>query len=124
LPDRNGTLLDPPDPEFGASKHLASTLLVLMENDPAIRAVVSIIYNENVGEGINGMGKETLMMDRRSGDLRKSIKDHDGPVPRFLIDPGDFGIEPCLYIFGTSPLEVVSLVVEIQNRMDDQSEQE
>jgi XRE family transcriptional regulator, thiamine biosynthesis regulator len=116
LPDRKGSILEPIPPEFGGSKHLASALISAIEGNPNIRAVISTRYGDRIKGSISILGMDHMILDRSNEDLTGLLKRSTSGDIFCMTDPGDFGIEPCLYIFGTSPLEVVSLAVEIQRK--------
>lgn len=122
LPDRGGMVQEPVPPEFGVSKHLASALLSAMMGDSGKRAVISLAHGEKLEKALKMNGKSFLLLDRSKEGLH-DLLERSGPNDMtFVVDPGDFGIEPCLYIFGGSPLEVVSLAVEVQKRISDINE--
>lgn len=123
LPDRNGRIQDPMPAEFGASKHLASVLLCAMKNDHNVRAVISLAFNMKVRTALDNSNAGYLVMDRSETDLRELLERHGPGDKGLIVDPGDFGIEPCLYIFGSSPFDVVSLAVGLQKRIGDINEE-
>jgi predicted fused transcriptional regulator/phosphomethylpyrimidine kinase/predicted transcriptional regulator len=122
LPDKNGRILEPMPPEFGASKHLASVLLSAMKSDRNIRAVISLAFNERIKASFEGSDLILQVMDRSDADILELLERKGSGDSGFTVDPGDFGIEPCLYIFGSSPLDVVSVAVDIQKRIGDTDE--
>ena len=122
LPDRNGMIQEPMPPEFGASKHLASVLLSAMKNDRSIRAVISLAFNEKVKTAVKGLNPAPQIIDRSEAGLIELLERKGPGDSGLLVDPGDFGIEPCLYIFGSSPLDVVSVAVDLQKRIGDMDE--
>ncbi len=121
LPDRNGRILEPLPVEFGGSKHLATALLSAMAGNSNIRAVISTGYREEMKSLLSELGIEHVALDRAKEELTDMLKRSQPGDIKCVTDPGDFGIEPCLYIFGTSPLEVVSMVVEIQNKIGEKN---
>jgi len=119
LPDRGGRISDPLPPEFGASRHLAPLLLAAMRSDPSLRSVISLAFNDTVRSALNESGQSFLELDRRSEKLEDLLGNHGAGTSGIVVDPGDFGIEPCLYIFGSSPLEISARAVEIEKMMGD-----
>lgn len=114
LIDRKGTITGANPPEFGASNHLARILILAMERDNGIRSAASIAYtmklNETIHEG------DVVFIRRDNGEVE--MLPADLTIDRFLCDPGDFGVEPCLYIFGTTSLDVAMRILDLQKRID------
>lgn len=104
-------------PEFGASGHLAGILLAACGDNEEIRAVINLRYDEEIGSALEGMGIESLAIDRSGPNPDDQIAEMKLERIRAVVDPGDFGIEPCLYIFGSSALEVVSTAYGIQEKL-------
>jgi predicted fused transcriptional regulator/phosphomethylpyrimidine kinase len=90
-----------------------------MKNDRNIRAVISVAYNNKVKAALKGLDWKLQVVDRSEMDLIELLAEYGPGDSGMLVDPGDFGIEPCLYIFGSSPLHVVSLAVGIQKQIGD-----
>jgi hypothetical protein len=82
------------DPEFGASHHLASILLMTGN-----KAVINIKYT---GEVLSSL--KTLSF---------SYTDSPETPADILIDKGGFGIEPCAYIFGRDAVDAALKVLKI-----------
>ncbi len=76
-------------PEFGASRHLSGKLLRVMSEREDVFAVINILFNEEIGTAIELAG----------------LKDE------VIIDRGDFGREPCVYVLGRSATEAASRVM-------------
>ncbi|MBN1390268.1 MAG: hypothetical protein JXA22_06475 [Candidatus Thermoplasmatota archaeon] len=117
LPDRNGSLTEPRPPEFGASRHLASVLLAAMGRDASITSVISLAFNGPARSALAQGNIEFLQLDRSSGSIQELLSREGAGEYRMVADPGDFGIEPCLYIFGASPLETAARAVDLQKRI-------
>ncbi|MGA1820285.1 MAG: thiamine-phosphate synthase family protein [Thermoplasmatota archaeon] len=115
LPDRRGRIADPLPPEFGASRHLAAVLLTAMGSDKSARSVISLAFNEEIRSALEKGNQTFQELNRTSSTLEELLKREGPGEGGIVVDPGDFGIEPCLYIFGSSPLEVSARAVEIQN---------
>ena len=117
LQDTDGKVRQTSPPQFGVSRHLAGILLEAHAADPSIRAVISAGLSSKVRDAIVRMGLRSSDIDRDgsgilhfSGEIKKGI--------RILADPGDFGIEPCLYIMGGSSLEISRTVVDLQDTLN------
>ncbi len=109
LVEINGELRALTEPEFGASRHLSSVLLNAMKVRKDIRAVVNIAFNEEVGRALKKLG---IGFDEFNGeDVPENWKSS------CLLDPGGYGREPCLYIFGDSPESVATLLRKIADEV-------
>ncbi len=104
IPDRAGRILRPLPPEFGVSRHLAGTLLDAMRDNSGIRSAMNLALTGDIRKVLEGM------------EECAPLKETDAPVG-YLIDPGGFGIEPCLYIFADSPLVLARFAVEVQKKL-------
>ena len=112
--DREGVIKGAQPPEFGVSKHLAQVLLYAMEGDTSVRSVASIRFSGTVQRMFEPDDME--MIDRDSSSLKRVMIDVSGK--RAVADPGDFGVEPCLYLLGTSALEVAMMMIDLQDGVD------
>jgi predicted fused transcriptional regulator/phosphomethylpyrimidine kinase/predicted transcriptional regulator len=108
-------------PEFGASRHIARVLLLVMNRRPEVRASLNLRYDAKVRMVIKRLGLKVLELgeyqhagsdDRTIAALVSKLasvrQDFDA-----VIDPGGKGIEPNLYLFGRSATEVASLALRI-----------
>lgn len=82
------------EPEFGASRHLSGILLRAMKKRGNLCAVVNIGFDEYIRDAL-----ENLKICYKEFDGEHLP---DGWQSEFLLDPGAYGREPCLYIFGKS----------------------
>ena len=85
-----------------------------MRFDPSLRSVISLAFNDPVRFALKEGGQSFLELDRRSDILEDLLGKQGSGASGIVVDPGDFGIEPCLYIFGSSPLEISARAVEIE----------
>lgn len=97
------------EPEFGASRHLAGILLKAMKIRPEMRAAVNTSFNNDVERAIKGLGLRCTKFDGE-----KIPEKWEGGC---LFDPGAYGKEPCLYIFGKNPEDVAVMVRKIEKMM-------
>ncbi|MGA1821772.1 MAG: thiamine-phosphate synthase family protein [Thermoplasmatota archaeon] len=104
-------------PEFGSSSHLAGILLAAGRNNSDIRAVVNLKYDDRIGSVLEEIGIEVRRIKRDDKTPEDQILNMELERSSAVVDPGDFGIEPCLYIFGGSALEVVSKACGIQENL-------
>ncbi len=91
-----GKLVALTHPEFGASRHLAGKLLEVMQERKDVRAVVNILYSDEIGTAIELAG------------LKEDA----------IIDEGGFGREPCAYILGRSATEAASRVMTVSEMVE------
>ncbi|MFW3145830.1 MAG: thiamine-phosphate synthase family protein [Thermoplasmatota archaeon] len=118
IPDRNGILMDPYRSEFGASKHLAGKLIEVIRGGGDLRAVISLRYDEDVGALLEKMGCGKDLVKSEGGGKKSAVGKRTWDPDTVMVDPGDFGIEPCLYIFGRTPLEVARKAAELHARIE------
>jgi hydroxymethylpyrimidine kinase/phosphomethylpyrimidine kinase len=113
------------DPEFGASKHIASIILTVMRFDSEYCSAMNIRYSkENVALLKKG-GFLIGNFDRRLEP--KKVKEKEGSslewgvgevlrkmkrVPDFIYDEGDVGKEPMIRVLGRNPMEVVKKILK------------
>jgi predicted fused transcriptional regulator/phosphomethylpyrimidine kinase/predicted transcriptional regulator len=104
-------------PEFGASGHLAGILSAACQGSEEVRAVINLRYDPDIGIALEAAGMSWYDVDRSGKSPEDQIRSMDLERTTAVVDPGDFGIEPCLYVFGGSALEVVSTAYEIQESL-------
>ena len=103
----------PANPEFGASQHVATTVLAATAADPSIRGAINLATSDDllaaVPERIDAVEFDAKYADRRArlGDLFAS------GVPRVLYHEGAFGIEPITYVLGESAVGAVELAADL-----------
>jgi hypothetical protein len=119
--ERHGRITGALPPELGASRHLAQTLLSAMKIHPEITAAINLRYDEMIGEVLDG-SEGFVTLDRRKSTIGDVLSDPSLKDLRFLVDPGDFGLEPCLYIFGKSSPDVVLETLNIMDRIENWKE--
>jgi hypothetical protein len=105
----------PSNPEFGASQHVARTILAVMTVDPEIRGAVNLATSEALLDGAADQGLDAVAFDasyeNRSERIRSLLEDR-GSVPRVLYHEGAFGIEPIAYVLGASAVEAVETAID------------
>ena len=108
-------------PEFGASSFTAEILLELSKLNPELRSVMNIRYGSDVEEALKRAGLSFARV--KTGGLGE--EDAIGEIVRpfenenydAVIDEGGHGVEPLVYVFGKSPLEVVEKVERVLRAM-------
>jgi predicted fused transcriptional regulator/phosphomethylpyrimidine kinase/predicted transcriptional regulator len=105
----------PGNPEFGASRNVATTLLAATTADRSVRGAVNLATSEALLDGARAAGVDPVVFDASYEDrderLRALFADHGG-VPRVVYHEGAFGIEPIAYVFGETAVEAVDAALE------------
>ncbi|MEM4297231.1 MAG: bifunctional hydroxymethylpyrimidine kinase/phosphomethylpyrimidine kinase, partial [Nitrososphaerota archaeon] len=113
-------------PEFGASKHVASTILTIMKFDPSVKAALNIKYSDEVLKLCRDLGYKISFYDRREEpeEIKKvegkttgwgaeqAVK-RLGEVPDIIYHTGDYGKEAMIVLLGKSAQEVAKRALEI-----------
>lgn len=103
----------PANPEFGASEHVATTILAAMRVDGSMRGAVNLSTDDRLLAAARALGVEALAFDPSYDDrldrLIGRLEDR-GSVPQILYHRGAFGIEPILYLVGETASGAVGLV--------------
>jgi hydroxymethylpyrimidine kinase / phosphomethylpyrimidine kinase / thiamine-phosphate diphosphorylase len=105
---------------FGASSHVARSILTCMKYYPHIRACVSVRYDRAIIEKAQESDMNVLCFDRKNAP--EKLKESEGKIPDFLTeevlkladqppdiiyDLGDVGKEPIIRLFAKHPLELI-----------------
>ncbi len=111
--EMKGSLRIPAPPEFGASHHVAEVLVALHSLDPRIRAAINLRCTEGILEACTSQGLVALEIEAsyegRGERIRRRVEEGK-VVPRVVFHRGGFGVEPILYLVGTSAKEIVEEV--------------
>jgi predicted fused transcriptional regulator/phosphomethylpyrimidine kinase/predicted transcriptional regulator len=116
-------------PEFGASRHLASILLLVRRRVPGHAAVVNIKHDSLVESVMKRLGISYIEVGGRypggSQDpvleaIRESLM-RAGASFDAVIDRGGEGTEPNVYLFGKDALSVAELAVRIAKEYSSRS---
>jgi hypothetical protein len=118
LQDIMGSIRQMMPPQFGVSHHLADILLEAHAADGSVLSVANIRLNDDIRGTLSRIGVPVGDLERDAEGSVHGIGARVGEGFLALADPGDFGIEPCLYMFGGSSLEVASRLVEIGRSME------
>ena len=100
-------------PEFGASRHLASLLLTTTGRQQDLRAVMNIRYEPGMDRWLKESPGVAYLDRAVYRDISSFIASEAWDGQEIIVDPGDFGIEPCTYVFGTSAVRVVDRVLSL-----------
>ena len=113
-------------PTFGASRHLASTLLAVSEYTPSVRAALNIRFDEGLLETARRLrylcseydrSKEPPEVKAVEGETtkwgaREAIK-KIGAVPDIIFHRGDWGKEAMIVILGKDAVDAVKKALKI-----------
>ncbi|MEM4046898.1 MAG: thiamine-phosphate synthase family protein [Metallosphaera sp.] len=107
-------------PAFGASDHIARVILTSMKFDPNIRSAMNLaLYPQFFGLNPYVFDRTTEPAERKRLEkktmnfmIEKAFSDL-GRIPEFIIDKGDLGKEPGLFVLGKTPQEVVNKALQL-----------
>ncbi|MBZ6493994.1 thiamine-phosphate synthase family protein [Natrinema longum] len=108
-----GRIEIPANPEFGASKHVATAVLAANDTDSEIRAAINVATDDGLLEAARERGLEPLEFDADYEDRGEHLRERfaaRGTVPAVAYHQGAFGIEPVSYVFGTTAVEAAELL--------------
>ena len=91
-------------PEFGASKHLAGVLLKARSIGSNATAILNLALPEKFNKKINKVVDKLGLI---AAPAPKSVPDKSSNEAHILIDEGDFGWVPTLYVLGSNPIELI-----------------
>lgn len=108
-------------PTFGSSKHLAQMLLEVRKSDSTKSAIINIRPPSDFdGTDIDVVQEACNQLNWELADADRSGLEDSSSVIDVVLDIGDFGWEPSLYVLGTSPLDVVdrchTLITTLEGR--------
>jgi len=108
----------PANPEFGASHHVATTLLAATEVDPTVRGAVNLATSDALLAAVPD-GMDVTSFDAGYENRRERLDSlFEAGVPQVVYHEGAFGIEPITYVFGTSAVDAVDRAVTLVGRAD------
>jgi len=106
----------PSNPEFGASRHVATTVLAAAAADPTLRGAVNLATSEALLAAARDRGFDPVEFEAgyedRERRLRRLFADRD-PVPRVVYHEGAYGIEPIAYVLGETAVDAVETVRDL-----------
>jgi len=107
-------------PEFGASHHLASVLLVVHRRFREVRSAINIRFDERIRWCMTKLGWKTLEIKIASMDAEDPVIDavsraitSTTVMPDALVQEGETGLEPAAYVLGSDPFEVANKVLDM-----------
>ncbi|MBX0295523.1 thiamine-phosphate synthase family protein [Haloarcula nitratireducens] len=112
----DGSVEVPANPEFGASKHVATTILAATAVDPDRRGALNLATDDALLDAARARGLDLLEFeagyDDRGDRLRERFESR-GAVPDVLYHRGAFGIEPITYVLAGTGADAARLAAEL-----------
>jgi hydroxymethylpyrimidine/phosphomethylpyrimidine kinase len=116
-------------PAFGASRHIATTILTAMRHDPTFRSAMNIGFSEARIQRCQALGwkvcsfdrtREPAVVKKQEGSslewgTEKVLSEEDS-VPDIIFDRGEVGREPMICVLGRTPTEVVDKVLQLHGQ--------
>jgi predicted fused transcriptional regulator/phosphomethylpyrimidine kinase/predicted transcriptional regulator len=114
--EMGGRVEVPANPEFGASEHVATTILAAMAVAPDRRGAVNVATDDAVLDAAESRGLDLLEFEagyeNRGERLTEQFAER-GAVPDVLYHRGAFSIEPITYVLGETGAESARLAAEL-----------
>ena len=111
-----GTAERAANPEFGASEHVARTILLVNSEDDDIGAALNLATSDALLDAARDRGIDPLAFDAGyegwDDRLRERLADRE-TVPEVIYHRGEFGIEPVTYVFGETAVDAAELAVDL-----------
>ncbi|AFK22346.1 thiamine-phosphate synthase family protein [Pyrococcus sp. ST04] len=108
-------------PDFGVSRHTARLLVKVSKYNPSIRSVLNIRLGEDILRALEKSGLRVCYLEKKDRTIEETENDiaklFEKDVCDVVVDPGGYGLEPCVYIFGRDPLEVVGKLKIIEQNL-------
>lgn len=121
-------------PEFGASRHVAGTILAIMRFDRQRRAGMNMRYSEDLIRICRESGLLVSFYDRREEPPEVKEKEgmttawgaeqavkRVGRVPDVIYHMGDWGKEPIATLLGKTALEVAERAAMLANKLEEET---
>lgn len=111
----DGRVEIPANPAFGASRHVATTILAATSIDATVRGAVNVVTDDALLDAAEDRGYETREIDAEYDDRadRLAASFREQGVPNLVYHRGAFGIEPITYAFGETAIDAAELVAEL-----------
>lgn len=106
----------PANPEFGASRHVATLLLAATAVDPERRGAVNLATDDRLLDAARALDVEPMEFDAEYEDRRDRLEAQfreRNEVPAVVYHRGAFGIEPITYVLGANGAEAAELAVSL-----------
>jgi len=113
--EMDGRVEVPANPEFGASRHVAGTVLAATAVDPSVRAAINVRTDDALLAAARERGFDPLRVDADYDDRDRRLRGRfreDGVRP-VVYHEGAFGIEPVTYVLGSTAVDAVRRLSEL-----------
>lgn len=110
--DVKGRATVPTEPEFGASGHVATVLLVAREAGVDARAALNVAYAPEIIERLEATEHTTVAFDPET-ELSTAIPESVDEQIDALYQTGGMGIEPAVYLLGPDAPTVASIARDL-----------
>ncbi len=112
---------------YGASKHVATALLVMNAKFPEIRSALNVKFDKKMIKKFQDQGyfvagydrkKEPVKVKKSSSSIEWGIKNslkNAGETPDVIYHKGDYGKEPMILVFGETPNSIIEKLSRILN---------
>lgn len=110
----------PSHPEFGASHHVARTILAAMAVDPTVRGALNLATSDRLLDAARDRGLDPVEFDASYEDRAERLErifEERGEVPPVVYHQGDYGIEPITYVLAESADDAVVRTGELLDRL-------
>ncbi len=108
----------PSNPEFGASEHVATTLLAATAVS-GTRGALNVVTDEAFLAAARAAGHDLLEFEpgyeNRRERLEERFRERDG-APTVCFHRGEFGVEPVTYVLGETAADAARRTVELAER--------
>ena len=114
--EMGGRVEVPANPEFGASEHVATTVLAAMAVDDERRGAVNLATDDAVLAAAEARGLDRMEFEADYEGRRERLTEQfeaRAAVPDVLYHRGAFGIEPSTYVLGETGAEAARLAAEL-----------
>ena len=113
------------NPQFGASSHTSELLLDAMEKWPKVRSCMYVSGRDHVIRTAKKVGFRVVTLEESESNSKKIISalksEQEIPGPRTdypaIHSPGDYGVEPILYLFGPNARQLSEKCVKLSDLM-------
>ncbi|NDF29189.1 MAG: bifunctional hydroxymethylpyrimidine kinase/phosphomethylpyrimidine kinase [Nitrososphaeria archaeon] len=112
--------------EYGGSQHVATAVLMMQKKFPKVRSGLNIRYNEGIIRKFAKSGAKIVSYDRKSEPQSSKSKENSSiswgigqaikksaSAPDIIYHTGDYGKEPMIIVFGTTPQDVLKKISKI-----------
>jgi predicted fused transcriptional regulator/phosphomethylpyrimidine kinase len=102
-------------PKFGGSSHLSTLLLDIRKFNPDASVIINLRLDSVVSDLLKRMNVRPLLLQREG---EKLLINKEVIKTEALVDEGEHGFEPSLYIFGNSTESVIKIVEDLGNSLE------